>query len=39
MMPHPDRASEAVLGSTDGLPIFRAFAESALQASQIEFSN
>jgi phosphoribosylformylglycinamidine synthase len=25
MMPHPDRASEAVLGSTDGLPIFQSF--------------
>lgn len=24
MMPHPERASEAVLGSTDGLPIFEA---------------
>ncbi len=23
MMPHPERAGEALLGSTDGLPIFR----------------
>ncbi|MCB1059635.1 MAG: phosphoribosylformylglycinamidine synthase subunit PurQ [Calditrichaeota bacterium] len=38
MMPHPDRASEAVLGSTDGLPIFRAFAEAALHSSRIDFS-
>jgi phosphoribosylformylglycinamidine synthase I len=28
MMPHPDRSSEALLGSTDGLHLFRAMAES-----------
>jgi phosphoribosylformylglycinamidine synthase subunit PurQ / glutaminase len=28
MMPHPERASEALLGSTDGLAVF----ESMLQA-------
>ena len=38
MMPHPDRASEAILGSTDGLPIFRAFAEAAQVQSRLEFS-
>ncbi|HVO32055.1 MAG TPA: phosphoribosylformylglycinamidine synthase subunit PurQ, partial [bacterium] len=29
MMPHPDRAAEAVLGSTDGLKLWRALAEGA----------
>jgi phosphoribosylformylglycinamidine synthase len=28
MMPHPDRSSESLLGSADGLRIFRAMAES-----------
>lgn len=28
MMPHPDRSSEALLGSADGLRIFRSMAES-----------
>jgi phosphoribosylformylglycinamidine synthase len=28
MMPHPDRSSEALLGSADGLVVFRAMAES-----------
>ena len=28
MMPHPDRSSEALLGSADGLRLFRAMAES-----------
>ena len=28
MMPHPDRSSEALLGSADGLKVFRAMAES-----------
>ncbi len=36
MMPHPDRASEQILGSTDGLPIFRAFAEAAQSMAAIE---
>lgn len=27
MMPHPDRATEALLGSTDGLPLFQSLAE------------
>lgn len=30
MMPHPERALEAALGSTDGLPIFRSILESML---------
>ena len=29
MMPHPDRAIEAVLGSVDGLPLFRSLVESS----------
>jgi len=32
MMPHPERAGEARLGSTDGLIIFRSMIESAVQA-------
>ena len=28
MMPHPDRSSEALLGSADGLLLFQAMAES-----------
>lgn len=38
MMPHPDRAAEDILGSTDGLPIFRAFAEAAQDSARIEYS-
>jgi phosphoribosylformylglycinamidine synthase len=30
MMPHPERAAEALLGSTDGLPLFRALIEAGL---------
>jgi phosphoribosylformylglycinamidine synthase I len=29
LMPHPERAAEAILGSEDGLPILRSFVESA----------
>jgi len=29
LMPHPERASEAILGSDDGLPILRSFVASA----------
>jgi phosphoribosylformylglycinamidine synthase len=29
LMPHPERASEALLGSDDGLPILRSFVEAA----------
>jgi phosphoribosylformylglycinamidine synthase subunit PurQ / glutaminase len=32
LMPHPERASEAVLGSDDGLPILRSFVQAAAQA-------
>jgi len=32
MMPHPERAGEARLGSTDGLLIFRSMIESAVEA-------
>jgi phosphoribosylformylglycinamidine synthase len=32
LMPHPERASEAVLGSEDGLGILRSFVESAAAA-------
>jgi phosphoribosylformylglycinamidine synthase len=32
MMPHPERAGEARLGSTDGLVIFRSMIESAVEA-------
>jgi phosphoribosylformylglycinamidine synthase len=28
MMPHPDRSSEALLGSADGLKIFQAMVSS-----------
>jgi phosphoribosylformylglycinamidine (FGAM) synthase-like amidotransferase family enzyme len=31
MMPHPERCSEAELGGTDGLKLFRSVAENALQ--------
>ena len=32
MMPHPDRSSEALLGSADGLLLFQAMAESLAAA-------
>ncbi len=32
MMPHPERSSEALMGSTDGLVIFRSIVESAISA-------
>jgi phosphoribosylformylglycinamidine synthase len=32
LMPHPERASEALLGSDDGLPILRSFVGAAAQA-------
>jgi phosphoribosylformylglycinamidine synthase len=32
MMPHPDRSSEALLGSADGLSLFQAMAESLAAA-------
>jgi phosphoribosylformylglycinamidine synthase len=32
MMPHPDRSSEALLGSSDGLLLFQAMAESLAAA-------
>ncbi|MCC6477094.1 phosphoribosylformylglycinamidine synthase subunit PurQ [bacterium] len=35
LMPHPDRSAEEFLGSSDGLTIFRSFAEAALGASRI----
>ena len=31
MMPHPERCSEAELGGTDGLKLFRSVAESGLK--------
>jgi phosphoribosylformylglycinamidine synthase I len=34
MMPHPDRSSEALLGSADGFRIFKAMAESLAGVSQ-----
>jgi phosphoribosylformylglycinamidine synthase len=34
MMPHPDRSSEALLGSTDGLRLFRAMAQSLTTSSR-----
>jgi phosphoribosylformylglycinamidine synthase len=33
MMPHPDRCSEALLGSSDGAKIFRSIAQSLSSAS------
>ena len=33
LMPHPERAAEALLGSTDGLPLFRGVLEALLPAS------
>jgi phosphoribosylformylglycinamidine synthase len=32
LMPHPERASERILGSDDGLRILRSFVESARRA-------
>jgi len=32
LMPHPERASEAILGSTDGLRMFRSIVEGAVKA-------
>ncbi|HSL97689.1 MAG TPA: phosphoribosylformylglycinamidine synthase subunit PurQ [Candidatus Deferrimicrobiaceae bacterium] len=32
LMPHPERAAEALLGSDDGLPILRSFVEAAARA-------
>lgn len=32
MMPHPERASEAILGNTDGLILFQSLYETVLQA-------
>jgi phosphoribosylformylglycinamidine synthase len=34
LMPHPERASEAVLGSDDGLPILRSLVEAAGRAAR-----
>jgi phosphoribosylformylglycinamidine synthase subunit PurQ / glutaminase len=34
LMPHPERAAEAILGSDDGMAIIRSVVESAKQASQ-----
>src|SRR4029077_6735324 len=31
LMPHPERASEPILGSADGLPLLRALVESAAE--------
>lgn len=39
LMPHPDRASEEIVGSVDGLPLLSAFAEAALQSARVEFSS
>ncbi len=38
LMPHPDRASEEIVGSVDGLPLLSAFAEAARQSVRVEFS-
>ena len=32
MMPHPERASEAILGNTDGLVLFQSLYSSVLQS-------
>ncbi len=34
LMPHPERASEAILGSDDGIGIVRSLVESAARAAQ-----
>jgi phosphoribosylformylglycinamidine synthase len=31
MMPHPERAVESLLGSTDGLPLFHSILQHLLQ--------
>jgi phosphoribosylformylglycinamidine synthase len=31
-MPHPDRSSETLLGSADGLRVFRSMVESMVRA-------
>jgi phosphoribosylformylglycinamidine synthase len=36
LMPHPERASEAILGSDAGLPIIRSLVESAARAASAE---
>jgi phosphoribosylformylglycinamidine synthase len=36
LMPHPERASEAILGSDDGLVLIRSFVESAALAARAE---
>uniref|UniRef100_E6QIT6 Phosphoribosylformylglycinamidine synthase 1 (Phosphoribosylformylglycinamidine synthase I) (FGAM synthase I) n=1 Tax=mine drainage metagenome TaxID=410659 RepID=E6QIT6_9ZZZZ len=33
MMPHPDRSSEAILGSADGLAIFQSMIETLMGVS------
>jgi len=38
MMPHPERAIESILGSSDGLPILQGFAEAAMERASIEYS-
>ena len=35
MMPHPDRSSEALLGSADGLLLFQSMAESLAASSAL----
>jgi phosphoribosylformylglycinamidine synthase len=32
LMPHPERAAEAILGSDDGMHLFRSLVESAASA-------
>jgi phosphoribosylformylglycinamidine synthase len=34
LMPHPERAADAILGSDDGLPILRSLVEAASRAEQ-----
>jgi phosphoribosylformylglycinamidine synthase len=36
LMPHPERASDAILGSDDGLPILRSLVEAAARAERGE---
>ena len=36
LMPHPERASEAILGSDDGLLLLRSMVESAAQSARVE---
>jgi phosphoribosylformylglycinamidine synthase len=35
LMPHPERASEAILGSDDGFPIIRSLVDSASRAAAV----